>query len=385
MARETRTPHRRAASCDTASAPSSGAATRATVILLAVLATLLGLLGATAASSTAASASTRSHSVPTVTSAHPYSNPVWLPLHSGFGVDCAGDNPGCTSDRGFFSIDLIPTGQFGPHARTSHAKVYAMGAGVVHIGVAHGTSCGSTPVASFGTWIWIDHGSGVVSRYGHLSKILVKNGAHVAAGTPIGVVGDTGKAKNCGVTYTDFMVDHRGLANDNSYHFDSLRTCSTDGVPQSWPDEAATTKKPGSDVPVHFATWDSVPHGTQFPASSGDCMPGGAPATLDRPTSVRVTNPADKTLTVSWDAPAAGTRSVMLELSVWHGSSHSWARAHNEIWRSLPATATHLTMSGLMRHHTYRARVSFLGGAGSSRGSSWVEHDDYAPRQHHHH
>ena len=376
MARDlcARAPHARAASASSSARTTS----RAALLVLAALTTLLGLLGVTATSSAAASASSSSDSAPTVTAAHPYSNPVWLPLHSGFGIDCAGNNPGCTSDRPFFSIDMVPTGQFGADAHTSHARVYAMGAGVVHIGEAHGTSCGSTPVASFGTWVWIDHGSGVVSRYGHLSKILVKNGTHVAAGQPIGVVGETGKAKNCGVNYVDFMVDHHGLANNNSYHFNSLRACSTDGVLQSWPAEAATTQKPGSSTRVHFSAWDKVRHGTQFPASTGDCIPGGAPSTTTSPATVKVTKPAAEHLTVSWSKPATtNTQHAMVELSVWHSSSNSWARAHNEIWRSLPATASRVTFTGLMHHHLYRARVSFLGGVGSSRGSAWVMHRDY--------
>ncbi|MBE7190025.1 M23 family metallopeptidase [Jatrophihabitans endophyticus] len=358
------------------------------IVLLAALATLAGLLGVTAASSSAAAAhrgtptqsaapatSPQSVKLPRATSRHPFSNPVWLPLHSAFGVDCAGPNPGCTSKRTFFSIDIVPQGQFGKHAHKSHAKVYSMGAGVVHIGQAHGTRCGN-PVASFGTWIWISHGSGVVSRYGHLSKILVKNGQRVAAGTPIGVVGTTGKAKNCGVSYTDFMVDHHGLANADSYHFDTLRTCSTDGVPQTWPAQAATRKAPGSTVKVHFTKWDKVAHGTQFPASSGDCIPGGAPNTTTAPAGVKVAKPAANHLKVSWAAAPADTRTVAVEVSVYHPSEHSWARAHNEVWRTLPGNATSVSVSGLMHHHLYRSRVSFMGPVGSSRASSWVMHRD---------
>ncbi|MBE7189585.1 M23 family metallopeptidase [Jatrophihabitans endophyticus] len=202
--------------------------------------------------------------------APPKTPPVWVPLHSGFGLDCAGKNPGCTSRRSFFSIDVIPTGQYGRNAKTSHAKVYSMGGGVVHYGDTHGPKCGHGH--SFGTWVWIDHGNNVKSRYGHLSKILVKNGAHVAAGTAIGEVGTTGKGSNCSVSYVDFEVEHGKLSNSNAHRVDTLRAC-TSGTTRIWPRQAATTKAPGNHKRVHFTTWNATPHGTQFPASSGSCIP----------------------------------------------------------------------------------------------------------------
>ncbi len=198
--------------------------------------------------------------------------PVWLPVHAAFGLDCAGNNPGCSAHRSFFSIDVIPSGQFGKGARTSHAKVYSMGGGVVHYGDSHGAKCGHGN--SFGTWVWIDHGHDVKSRYGHLSKILVKNGAHVAAGTAIGEVGTTGKGSNCSVSYVDFQVLHGALKNSNSHRFATLRTC-TAGRTRIWPGQAATTKAYGSHKRVHHTTWQATPHGTQFPASSGGCIPQG--------------------------------------------------------------------------------------------------------------
>jgi murein DD-endopeptidase MepM/ murein hydrolase activator NlpD len=40
----------------------------------------------------------------------------------------------------------------------------------------------------------IRHAGGVTTRYGHLSAILVRPGERVAAGTPIGLVGSTGRS-----------------------------------------------------------------------------------------------------------------------------------------------------------------------------------------------
>jgi murein DD-endopeptidase MepM/ murein hydrolase activator NlpD len=40
----------------------------------------------------------------------------------------------------------------------------------------------------------IDHGYGMVSRYGHLKKFLVKRGTQVKRGDDIGLVGNTGRS-----------------------------------------------------------------------------------------------------------------------------------------------------------------------------------------------
>jgi murein DD-endopeptidase MepM/ murein hydrolase activator NlpD len=42
--------------------------------------------------------------------------------------------------------------------------------------------------------IVLDHGFGIQTRYGHLSKISVKKGERVKRGDVIGLVGSTGKA-----------------------------------------------------------------------------------------------------------------------------------------------------------------------------------------------
>ncbi|MFQ5676126.1 MAG: M23 family metallopeptidase [bacterium] len=46
----------------------------------------------------------------------------------------------------------------------------------------------------YGRYVIIDHGSGLKTRYGHLSKILVREGQEVNRWQPIGLVGDTGLA-----------------------------------------------------------------------------------------------------------------------------------------------------------------------------------------------
>jgi murein DD-endopeptidase MepM/ murein hydrolase activator NlpD len=63
--------------------------------------------------------------------------------------------------------------------------VYAAAAGVVAVAEYH---------AEFGNMIDIDHGDGLISRYAHLSKSLVKPGDIIRRGDPVGAVGSTGRS-----------------------------------------------------------------------------------------------------------------------------------------------------------------------------------------------
>ena len=49
-------------------------------------------------------------------------------------------------------------------------------------------------VASYGNCILIDHGNGIVTRYAHLTKSLVRNGQSVSGGQKIGLMGSTGNS-----------------------------------------------------------------------------------------------------------------------------------------------------------------------------------------------
>ena len=46
----------------------------------------------------------------------------------------------------------------------------------------------------YGNVVYIDHGGGIVTRYGHLQKIETKKDATIAAGQELGQVGSTGRA-----------------------------------------------------------------------------------------------------------------------------------------------------------------------------------------------
>jgi len=57
------------------------------------------------------------------------------------------------------------------------------------------------PTSGYGNMVEIDHGQGITTRYGHMSRILVKEGDEVAAGDVIGRAGSTGRSTGPHVHY----------------------------------------------------------------------------------------------------------------------------------------------------------------------------------------
>jgi murein DD-endopeptidase MepM/ murein hydrolase activator NlpD len=76
------------------------------------------------------------------------------------------------------------------------------------------------PFTLEGNLVLLDHGMGLVSAFLHLSRIDVKPGDAIAAGTPIGAVGKTGRATgphlHWGVTWTDVRIDPALLLKDST-------------------------------------------------------------------------------------------------------------------------------------------------------------------------
>lgn len=93
-----------------------------------------------------------------------------------------------------------------------------------HAGLDLGASTGQPVVAaaagrvSFAGWldgrgntVIVQHGSGFVTLYAHLSEILVERGARVAPKTPVGLVGSSGRATG---PHLHFEVRKRGVPVD---------------------------------------------------------------------------------------------------------------------------------------------------------------------------
>lgn len=66
--------------------------------------------------------------------------------------------------------------------------------GTIVRATATGKIVNASYAGGYGNMVEIEHGEGVSTRYGHLSAILVSDGALVTAGTPIGRVGSTGRS-----------------------------------------------------------------------------------------------------------------------------------------------------------------------------------------------
>lgn len=96
------------------------------------------------------------------------------------------------------------------------------GGGAMHAGVDLAGNYGSQILAAatgvvtrtgwvggYGNMIEIDHGRGMTTRYGHLSAIHVREGAHVTQGDVIGAMGSTGRSTG---THLHFEVRLNGEA-----------------------------------------------------------------------------------------------------------------------------------------------------------------------------
>lgn len=73
--------------------------------------------------------------------------------------------------------------------------------GAIVRSTAHGVVRRAGLWGTYGLVVDVDHGNGLVSRYAHCSKLLVKPGQEVDRGTPIARVGSTGKATGSHVHY----------------------------------------------------------------------------------------------------------------------------------------------------------------------------------------
>ncbi|MGH9371945.1 MAG: M23 family metallopeptidase [Vicinamibacterales bacterium] len=61
---------------------------------------------------------------------------------------------------------------------------------------ADGTVVTARPTGNFGNLVVIDHGFGIGTRYGHLSRFAVSEGQHIRKGDTVGYVGSTGRSTN---------------------------------------------------------------------------------------------------------------------------------------------------------------------------------------------
>jgi murein DD-endopeptidase MepM/ murein hydrolase activator NlpD len=312
----------------------------AAALLLALALLAVAAAGSVSPLAQPARAATTDASSPVGDPAHPYSDPVWLPLHQSAGVSCVVTNcPG--PYHGHWAIDFI----------ASHGDpVYAAGAGVFHVGAVDRT-CPTKGVTA-GTWAWVDHGAGGVTRYHHLDSLVAKEGQLVTPATVIGTVGHWGQQAPCHTNYLHFEVRSERLSGPFTA-IGTLNAC----------DQTARVRYPSA---LGYASWDDIPKDTKRVASTGTgCMPAAWSSTPTRPSVVVQRGSHAITLTPS--ARPAGTDAVRVRLEHYHPSLKKYLV---EKYRTIPASQRATTFGGLTDGHTYRLTASYHNAAGWSAWAS---------------
>lgn len=98
--------------------------------------------------------------------------------------------PGMAISSGFGQRKDPFTGQLARHAGFDYPAAY----GTTILASAGGRVRRAGTYGAFGKTVEIDHGGGLVTRYGHASRILVRVGDILLPGQPIATVGSTGRS-----------------------------------------------------------------------------------------------------------------------------------------------------------------------------------------------
>ncbi|MDT5064830.1 MAG: hypothetical protein QOK02_985 [Mycobacterium sp.] len=328
--------------------------TRAATILAAVLIAAVGFAPSAPAAVVSPGAST----------SHPFSDPVWYPLRGSVAVmGCATTNPNCASGHPDWAMDLLSHSKVG--GTYVAQPIYAAGAGIVHIGQNIGNRC--TEPSGLGSWVWVDHGGGVVSRYGHLSRISIREGQYVTPTTVLGMTGHSGEktSGDCAkvLNYLNFSIRHNGI-HGTPIAPPSLKVCvGTRAV--SWPSGVRST----------YTSWQKVPNGTVLDNAAGAgnrCIPSTVPGTTPAP-SVALSTPRSGSLRTSWAAPRSTYKVSYIQvlLQLYHPANDSWSveNRHNIAVSGTPTTS--YAYNGLLHKRLYQVRVSFCNPAGWSAPSAY--------------
>jgi hypothetical protein len=313
-----------------------------TVLALAVVAVLAALTALPASTSFAGTADGRAASAPMVagaspaSSAHPFSIPAYFPLRNPALVSCVYDNcPG--GYHGHWAINFI-----------GHLNdpIYAAGAGIFHVG-AVSPSC-SESVTTQGTWVYVDHGAGGVTRYMHLNTIVAKEGQLVTPDTVIGTMGASGNG-NCRTDYVDieWRADRLGGTREP---IPAMSACEGSKL-VSFPSA------------LGYSSWNSTPHDKiTTPQLSGDCHPTWD-QTPARPT-ISLVRSSDHTILENFSAKPAGVTAVRVWMEEYHPSLHAYDTIPT--LRDVPVAQGGTHWTGLLDGRDYRFSVAYENHAGWS-------------------
>jgi murein DD-endopeptidase MepM/ murein hydrolase activator NlpD len=73
------------------------------------------------------------------------------------------------------------------------------------LATADASVASAAPNGSYGNMVVLDHGFGITTKYGHLSRFAVRTGQHVKRGDVIGYVGSTGRSTGSHLHYEIWM------------------------------------------------------------------------------------------------------------------------------------------------------------------------------------
>nr|WP_284289050.1 peptidoglycan DD-metalloendopeptidase family protein [Angustibacter aerolatus] len=237
---------------------------------------------------------------------------------------------------------------------TKGDPIFAAGAGVFHVGSV-GAGCRASDTSEDdGTWAWVDHGAGVVTRYHHLLALTAREGEYVTPATQIATMGVSGTAP-CTTAYLHLEVRHGGV-----------KGTRVD------PGQAHRLRRgPGAAVAGRLG---AEPRGTRCvstrsPASrAGSCVTPGWTSTPARPGGVRALR-GSGSATVTWPKAPAGTDSVTIATSTYHPSVPEWGAPTYRV-RSGSATRLGLHRAAERPRTASASRSTTPRAAGSS--SAWV-------------
>ena len=266
--------------------------------------------------------------------AHPFSDPLWLPLRNPARVSCAKSN--CTKGtyHGYWAIDLV--GAKGD-------PVHAAGAGVLHVGdVDPGCKTHASDIEA-GTWVWVDHGGGRITRYYHLDAITATEGQRVTPTTVIGRMGHSGDVVPCTTNYLHFEVRSGGVTGVQ-VNPGSLLACTGQG----------RIRLPDA---LGAMTWDDpmLPgRKVSTPVTTSSCIDNAWLATPSRPTASVRSRP--RSAVVSWSAPPTGANRVTILQELW---SPSLRRYGWPTYVVASVASRSRTFVGLTDGRIYRYTVAF--------------------------
>ena len=277
---------------------------------------------------------------------HPFSNPVWSPVRESSKITCVRTN--CTGRdgrpfHGYWAIEFI--GRRG-------AAVYAAGAGIFHIGARH-ASCSTTPgKMAEGTWAWVDHGGGLVSRYHHLDRITAREGQLVTPATRIGTMGHWGDMLPCTTDYLHFEVRYGGVKGTR-IDPKALRACTPSG-PLRMPQLFGAT------------SFDRLQRGRNWtPTATSSCVTALWNHT---PAAPRLSAaPRSSGARLAWGRPPAGTAAVRVSYEVWSPSQHRFGMPRYTTFSGKRSSGT---LGPLSNGRTYRVKVALGNAYGFSAWSA---------------